>query len=316
MTTVVITPVSGSLPPETQPETTQPETTQLPTPLDFETLYRAGYPVTLARARGLLARGNRGRAFGLQTEFAGDGWLPEDVAQEVWARLWKHWAHLQHLSIAQVMAFARQATDHLWIDRMRHRRLAAERGRMRLDADGWEAVTRALAASADPVEVVDDGSDGVLGDQPESALLWRETLAELRAVVMHDRRDVVPAMPAMPAMPAGRQAPLSSSSNAGRQTLLTPPLTPQQRKAIALFEALLCEESPTVTAARLHMSMGSVKTHQWRTRQLLRTYLRESLNESLNDVHDGRSDCVAGAADNGNDDNDNDDNDNEEAGEG
>lgn len=151
-----------------EPTAAEPTTTE--TLLDYANVYAHGYPITLARVRRALTSGDHGAAVGRQTEFSGDGLLPEDLAQEVWLRVWRSWPLLAGQPEAVTHAWAHTTARKLVIDRYRRRTMEARHGRIRLTDDLWDYAQKALP-------------DHTLDDQPDVVALDRELLDELRAFV-------------------------------------------------------------------------------------------------------------------------------------
>lgn len=139
--------------PET-PET--PETLEL---LDFAAVYTAAYPATLLRAM---------RQLGVAAQQ--DTGLAEEIAQEVWLRVWRHWhGELERQPARVVYAWALRATETAAIDRQRRWTTIARHGQVRMTPEVWDM---ALTSVADPAPL----------GQPEAQVMWRELVRELRVV--------------------------------------------------------------------------------------------------------------------------------------
>jgi DNA-directed RNA polymerase specialized sigma24 family protein len=127
--------------------------------LDFAAVYANGYPTTLGRVR-----------LALSDVVQRDAGAPEALAQEVWLRMWAHWDTLATQDVRQVYAYARQVTDRVVIDEVRHLAMVRRNGQIGMTPDLWEVAQQRVS---DPEPL----------GQPEAQTLWCELVTELRATV-------------------------------------------------------------------------------------------------------------------------------------
>lgn len=129
-------------------------------PLDFATVYANGYPTTRRRAVRLLG-----------AAAAQDDGLAEQVAQEAWLRVWRHWPdELERQPARVVYAYALRAVATITLDWQRRQTILARLGQVEMTDLVWEY---ARDKTADPTTLA----------SPEAQTIYRALVDELRATV-------------------------------------------------------------------------------------------------------------------------------------
>lgn len=134
----------------------------------FEQVYAALQPTVLGMARRALAP-REGATHPLRgCVVSRRGVSPEDLAQDVWASLWRHWPLLAAQTDAQITAYALRATRNRIVDYIRHKTISMRHDLM-MSEDAWDAVLNELATDA----LDEQPEDWALAQEAEREL-WRE----------------------------------------------------------------------------------------------------------------------------------------------
>jgi RNA polymerase sigma factor (sigma-70 family) len=140
-----------------------------PPTLDYAAMYTQGYPVLLGELRRRMNQ-HTGATISRDLIVSMDGLSADDLAQEAWARAWRHWPQTAGQPRERVFAWVFTIARNLLIDRQRRQQRGRRLGQRQMTADLWN-------------EAQDAVPDPRIDTQPEAVALSHAGYSELRALI-------------------------------------------------------------------------------------------------------------------------------------